>query len=360
MRHLSTIFALAFAVVVTSGCGGSDPPPDLDTYFQAQQYANAACNVVDQRLAGQRQMRLYTNGGVALLPVTQGLASYYHRHSLSFSAAMQPQGTTMAYALDTDEASLNRALTSQFPGVDLSDEAALMASDPALYNQVVTYVANFLLRPMVDFASSHSDLGATVTNLIVVPQLERPGGAMISDPGTSLAGLAISPALLAEFSRTMSNDAQIWQGVTLPANFTPMMVLGNNVLTRGRAVDPVLDDLIAAHEFGHTGALVHTMVPQNLMYPGVTPGIDDCTDSLDDEQLTIMSVSYGLGPAAAATALLAKGAGAIPAATPARPLSAAFAPDRLRALLAGDPVAMRAFVELLFHPTPSTSAPAAR
>ena len=123
---------------------------------------------------------------------------------------------------------------------------------------MLTFVANFILKPMVDFASTHSDFGATRDEPDRGRQLERPGGMPIGDPGTSLAGLAISPALLAEFARTMPDEAQIWQGVNLPAGFTPMMVLGNNVLARARAVDPVLDDLIAAHEFGHTGALVHT------------------------------------------------------------------------------------------------------
>ena len=99
---------------------------------------------------------------------------------------------------------------AHFPGVDLNDDAALM-SDPVLCNQIVTFVANFMLKPMVDFANTHSDLGGGVTNLIVVGQLERPGGSPIGDPGTSLAGLAISPALLTEFARTMPDEAEIWR-----------------------------------------------------------------------------------------------------------------------------------------------------
>ena len=93
--------------------------------------------------------------------------------------------------------------------------------------------------------------------------------------------------------------------MNLPANFTPMMVLGNNVLQQARVVDPVLDDLVTAHEFGHSGALVHSMVPLNLMYPSVTPHVDDCTDGLDDAQLTTMATTYGLGASAASGALLA-------------------------------------------------------
>ena len=82
----------------------------------------------------------------------------------------------MAYALDTDETALVRALIAAFPGVDFSDEAAVMVGSRSLYNQVVTFVANFMLKPMVDFANTHSDVGGAVTNLIVVAELERPGG----------------------------------------------------------------------------------------------------------------------------------------------------------------------------------------
>src|SRR5678815_747886 len=93
------------------GCGGgSDGPPDLTAYFKTTPYANAGCNAVDQRLSGQRPLRLYTNGNVALLPTTQGLASYYQRHALAFVTDAAAETTTMAYALDTDEASLDLSL----------------------------------------------------------------------------------------------------------------------------------------------------------------------------------------------------------------------------------------------------------
>ena len=356
MRYLNRcLIAVAIVGGGVVGCGGSDGPPDLTVYFKATPYTNPACNAVDQRLAGLRPMRLYTNGNVVLPPATQGLANYYARHSLTFSTDVAPASTTMAYALDTDTTSLDRALVAAFPGVDLSDEAALMASDPATYNQVVTFVANFLLKPMVDFASTHSDMGNAVTNLILVSNLERPGGDPISAPGTSLAGLSISPALLAQFALTMSDDAAIWQGVNLPPNFTPMVVLGDNVLRQARIVDPVLDDLVTAHEFGHSGALVHSMVARNLMYPSVSPGFDDCTNSLDDAQLTIVATTYGLGTSAASGALLANR----PAATlPGNRALASFTPDNLRSIRAGDRTAMRAFVARLFH-LPGSALPGA-
>ena len=143
----------------------------------------------------------------------------------------------------------------------------------------------------------------------------------------------------------MTDDAMTWQGVDLPTGFTPMMVLGNSVLARARKLNPNLNDLIPAHQFGHTGALVHTSVPGNLMYPNVTPGFDDCTDWLDDAQLATMRSAYGLGTLAG-DAPLANRADAAPAPGPSR-IGAAFPPDRLRALLAGNRGAMRSFVERL-------------
>lgn len=344
MRKLS-LLASVVAVCGFIGCGGSDGPPDLTGYFKTTPYTNPSCNSVDQRLAGERPMELFFNGKVGLTPVTQGLASYYARHSLSFATDTAPQNVTMTYALDTDSTSLGLALVTAFPGVDFNDEAALMA-DPVLYNQILTFAANFIFKPLIDFAATHMDRGGAVTNLVVLPHLERPGGASVSQPGTSLAGLSVSPALLAQFAMTMSDDAKVWAGVNLPPNFTPMMVLGDDVLSAARIVDPVLDDLIAAHEFGHSGALVHSMVERNLMFPSVTPGYDDCTDSLDDAQLTLMATTYGLGTSAATGALLANGSAPAPATAP-RPTS--FKPDRLRAMLTGDRTATRAFIEMLFH-----------
>jgi hypothetical protein len=335
----------ASVCIGAAGCG-SDASDDLERYFRVDPYPNAACNKVDQSLAGRRQLRLFFNGGVHVEPVARGLANYYHRHSLSFFTDTEPQATTMAYALDTDRNALGIALVANFPDVDFNDEAALMA-DRALYDRVLTFAANFLLKPMVDFASAHSEAAGAITNVIVVPQLERPGNEkLLSDSTKSLAGLAISPALLAVFASSQSDEAKMWQGVQLPSAFSPMMVLGDDVLTKVRASAPDLQDLVVAHEFGHTGALTHTTVPRNLMYPSVSPG-DDCTDSLDDSQLATMSVTYGLGPAARTAPLVERVAPPLPAVRSR--ILPSFTPDRLRALLAGDQQALRSFVDMLFQ-----------
>jgi len=92
---MRTSLVLASLVVAVSGIGsGCDsdgpPPPPLADYFEATPYTQAACNAVDDRLVGERPMRLFYSGSVQMLPVTQGLASYYHRHSLSFVTPAQP------------------------------------------------------------------------------------------------------------------------------------------------------------------------------------------------------------------------------------------------------------------------------
>jgi hypothetical protein len=353
MRRLTTLLASLclslIAALAVAGCDSSGPenPSDPAAYFVTTPYANPACNVVDQELAGQRQMHLYTHGA-SIATYTQGLARYYQRHSLSFVTPAPAEDTSMSYALNTNQIELTAKLQAAFPGVDLNDEAALMA-DPVLWNQIVTYLANLLLAPMVDFATAHSQDGQSVTNFVVIPDLERPGGSKVFGPGEQLAGLSVSPALLAAFAQDpSSSDAQFWQGVAFPDGFTPMTVLGDKVLQTVKSSAPELMDLVAAHEFGHSASLVHRQEVGNLMYPGVTPGVDDCTNSLDQDQLASMRTALGLETAAGG-ALLAAGAPATPA--PAARTRPAFTPAHLRALVAGDQQALRPLLAPLLVPS---------
>ena len=164
-------------------------------------------------------MRLFVHGDVDLLSATQGLARYFQRHSLSFVTPAQPEETTMGYALDTDEAGLMKATVAAFPDVDFSDKDALMA-DPVLWARLQGFIVNHIFQPLIDFETAHA-AGANVTNLVVLPNVERPGGSSISEPGSSTAGLSVSPALLAEFARAMTSDGDLWRQVDLPDGFTP-------------------------------------------------------------------------------------------------------------------------------------------
>jgi hypothetical protein len=320
-----------------AGCDGNDPDSGFDHYFAARGYTEAACNVPDPRLKGRREVRIFTQGVDAPI-FTRPLQRYYLRYGLTFFSTQAVQVVDQKYALDTDEYELNKALEKQFPGVDLND-MSLMMKDPALYQQIVKAVMNFMFRPLIEFARKHA-AGTQVTNLVLVPQILRPGGADLSPTGGEVAGLAISPALLQRFQGADIPEGAAWKELDLPADFTPMMFLDGKLLGQILSGAPVLVDLVAAHEFGHTGGLVHRQEPHNLMLPGVAPGVNTCRDSLDDDQIDTMRESLGL---AVTAPLVVKGERADPRAQ----LQQVLPPAELGAILHGDRATLIRFVRRL-------------
>jgi hypothetical protein len=320
------------------GCGGDDDQQSLDRFFDPQpDYGKTACLTRDDTLAGRRELRLFFNGRSDVEGATRGLARYYQRHGLSFFTASEPQPIAAAFAIDTDTKALGRELARAFPGVDFTNGAAVMA-DPVLWSQVLDATVNFMLRPMIDFAQAQGTVGSATTNLVLVPQIERPGGERLTPVGQEIAGLAISPTLLAVFSRADSPEGEIWRGVNLPGDFTPMMFLGSNVLRELAAAHSDLRELVVAHEFGHTNALVHRSEGQNLMNPGLSPGQNDCQDALADDQLATMRANLQLG-GAGQTLLVSDHPASV---RPDEVVDAIpFSPADLRDLLDGDRRAIR-------------------
>jgi hypothetical protein len=354
MRSVAHPWGLLVCGVLASSCGAGTADPDLEQLFVSAPYGRAECDDSDGRLAGQREVRLFQGGDLAgddgdLSNLTRGLARYYRRHSLSFFTRGAPRPTSTAYALDTDQAALDSALQAAFPGVDVGDEASLMA-DPALWNEVVQFTASFLLRPMVDFVRANSTGAEDVTSIVLVPELERPGGSGLGGTGATLAGLAISPPLLAELARTMSDEWKTWQSVGLPTDFSPVMFLGRNAIRSLARQDPELRELVVAHEFGHTGGLAHAAVAGNLMFPSSTVGRDDCTNSLTDVQLAALRTNLGLAPETGALTGRRGTELDHDAAHPPRPR---FSPADLRSLRAGDAHALRRLLGSLVHDEPA-------
>ncbi|HXI55487.1 MAG TPA: hypothetical protein VNO55_05480 [Polyangia bacterium] len=357
LRRLGLALALVIAATPTLGCG-SDDPPTLDSYFADSPYGVAACDAVDNQLQGQREIQLYVNGTVNLSSATQGLQRYYRRHGLQFFATRQPQSIPQSYALDYDNTALNAALAKEFPGVDVSDDQALM-KDPVLYQKVLAFAVNYIFKPLVDFATAHSTEGTAVTNLVMVPHVARAGGTSVLGPGEMLAGLSLSPALLAEFVVMDTPEGRVWQGINLPPSFTPMVFLDASALSLGAARDPVLRDLIAAHEFGHSAGLVHRPVQDNLMSPGVIPGVSTCGEGLDPDQIAKMkSTLFGPTTSQALTLVPPPGAPAVPDARPdANPRRFLLPPEQFPALLRGDPQALRTLAAPFMVTLPSAAAP---
>ncbi|HEY0715430.1 MAG TPA: hypothetical protein VGF45_22300 [Polyangia bacterium] len=336
--------------VLLLGAGGcaDDDYDQFRTYFAAEPYGPTECNEKDALLSGRRELRLYQSGNDDLAEVTRGLQRYYRRHGLSFYMTTPPEPLTLDYALDTDNGTLQRQLIERFPGVDFNDEAKVMA-DPALYDQILTFTLNFLFKPVTTFARAHV-VGPGVTNVVLLHQLERPGFDKVFPPGGALAGLAISPPLLQTFVSSGLEEGRIWEGIDLPPDFTPMMFLDGTVLGLLGKHASVVRDLVVAHEFGHTTALVHREQPENLMFPNVAIGRSSCSDSLTGDQLTTMRTALGFSPVRQALVQVddprEKNLGRDNALSHAQ----RFAPRRFVAMLRGDPPATRELLAPFVHP----------
>jgi hypothetical protein len=324
---------LACALLVTA-CGETE---DFSYYFDAQPYGIPACDQPDARLAGRRLVRLFTHRSVDISDGSRPLARYYRRYGFTFHTDRPAVVTEMPYALDTDLNALNDLLGQEFPGVNLDDEAALMR-DPELYGRILKRVGNFMMRPMVEFAREHGTQGGAVTNLVVLRDLVRPGGAPLGPPGSSPAGVAVSPDLIAALVAEGAGGAGAWPDVDFPPGFTPMLFLHGILIGQLSAIDPEVRDLIAAHEFGHTAGLVHREKEGNLMVPFAIVGRNRCTDSLEPDQVTTFRAGVGLDrPAVVSSARLVG--------DPRR----AVPPARLAAALAGDAEALGAMLAPLLH-----------
>ena len=327
------------ALALTAGCGGDEDPPDLARYFQAEPYLNSPkCSTVDGQLTGRREMRLYRAGRGDLAGCSQGLQRYYLRHSLQFFTAAPEEEISLPYAVDNRGYALEKALLEQFPGVDLNDEAALM-KDPVLWASIERFAVNFMLRPMIDFARTHSQSGQKVTNMVVVSELFAANVASTEN----VLGLAISVPLLTA-QQVEEPGSFNWKDSDLPPDFSPMFFL------HGRATNELLvkigrqaRDITVAHEFGHTAGLVHevgTDDEDNLMYPRVRQS-SDCDDGLYPEQLALMRQTLGVGPAPeTVVARVVR-----PEADDPRPRTP-LRPGDLRALLDGDVTPLRRLLHL--------------
>ena len=326
--------SLLGCALLLAACGEDE---DLTYYFEAKPYGVPACDNPDPKLEGRRLVRLFTHRTVEVTDASRPMARYYRRFGFTFFTDRSAVLTEMSYALDTDIGDLNALLAQEFPGVDINDEAALMR-DPVLYGRILKSAGNFMMRPMVEFARQQGNQGAGVTNLVVLPGLIRPGGASLGPPGSSPAGIAISPSLIAALAAQGTDAAGAWPEIDFPAGFTPMLFLHGILIGRLSSIDPEVRDLIAAHEFGHTAGLVHREVEGNLMFPFAIIGRNRCTDSLEPDQFATFRANVGLDPPS--RALLAR---------PERDPRLVLPPARFTALLAGDGEALASLLAPLLH-----------
>lgn len=340
MRRWPGILIVAPALALAAAGCGDDEAPDLASYFAAEPYQNnPVCSTVDGQLSGRRHMRLYRSGVGDMQGCTQGLQRYFLRHSLQFFTTAPEEEIALPYAVDNRGPALEQALLDRFPGINLRDEAALM-QDPARWMEIQRFAVNFTLRPMIEFARTHSQLGQRATNMVLIRELF----AVSTPSADNVLGLATSLPLLAAH-QVEDPGAFSWKDTDLPADFTPMFFLNARAMYELLKVGRQIRDVTVAHEFGHTAGLVHevgTDDEENLMYPRVRMS-SDCDDGLYPEQLALMRRTLGVGPPETVVARVLR-----PATTEDRPRSL-MTPGDLGALLQGDVSPLRRLLSPAAH-----------
>lgn len=297
--HLAPLFLLGG--VALAGCGGDGGPADTPaSYFDGSEYEAADCNQRDGQLMIERPLDLFQNARGDLHLHTRALQRYYRRHDLTFVTPAVATRADMEYALDTNLTVLEAALEKRFPEIDFSDDDPVVPEGQQ--HEIDVFVANYVMAPVIKFAQEHGRAGAGRTNVVLLQQLVRRGGQSIVGEGKTLAGLAVSPVLIKALIESNDEQAQLWQDVQLPEGFTPMLFLDGAALDRFAKDDPIVRDLVVAHEFGHTGGLLHRNRPLNLMKPLVTP-LDACTQRLDPDQILTLRAAFGLDPPVTVQAL---------------------------------------------------------
>jgi hypothetical protein len=293
--------ALLMALLATAGCGdtGQPPPPDLARYFDASGSAGDSCTQ-NGSLAGRREVRLFVAGnGTELLAAAQGLARYFRRFGLDFFTQAPEQRITLDFIIDNRAQPLRAAAANEFPGVNIEDPT--LPSDPLLWPKVRKFAMNFQLRPVQEFLRAHGQAGQDVTNIVVVPALEAARGTL---PSTAI-GMSLSRPLLTAIGKQPAVEPSPLLDVDLPASFTPTIFLSASMLQKMGLDDPSGRDRAVAHELGHTGGLLHQQEVDdldNLMFPSVRRGVNECAEQLTETQLAVLRKTLGLDPLSTAIA----------------------------------------------------------
>lgn len=312
-RRVVLATACLTSLTCATGCvfGGDDDeegnfaaikPQDSNQYtgdFQAQPYGVSACDAHDGKLRGKRELRVFSTGEFATATYTRALARYYARHDLTFFTRYPTFALDMPYVIETDEARLESALRKRFPKVNFDTEV-FMGTEAELA-AIQAAAAELVMKPLLTFVQKYGQQDPSITNVILMNEIASTNP--VEDEDAILAGLAISPELLKTLRETGDESAAIWQGVPLPATFNAMVFVDANLLRNLK--QPTVLDLVIAHEFGHSGGLVHVEEESNLMTPTTGPTNSSCDQTLTDVQLERMATTFRVGPGPVVQALRA-------------------------------------------------------
>jgi hypothetical protein len=249
-------------------------PGDEATYDYLFQYMPLAnCGPINPEALGDRtELRIFQGDGISDQDVIRylgGLRRYYDRYGIHMFTRHSVIRVPLDHALSLNSAVLVQEVRAQ-TGVDLSQSLSLTSEQTAM-------VGHAAFHNVIEFFNRYAIPTTKMINIVLLRQIVGSG----ADPGESqlmvhaVAGLGLSPALLASFPSTDPSAALYgWVGVQ---DFTPTAFIGVDVTD---AVG-VLPDVVISHEVGHCYGLAHDTTSGDLMTPAETT----CVLSLNDAQL---------------------------------------------------------------------------
>jgi hypothetical protein len=227
---------------------------------------------------------LYRGLGVrddAVVEQSQALQRYYEPHNLWFFTDVPSAKHELAYPMDGSDQEIAAALAQ----AGIPNDRPLTAEEEVLANQIA---GDIIFAPLRAFITSTGMPRASRVNIVVVSRIVAPSLESSLDSPLEIAGLGLSPALLAAVTAE-DPQSDLYALLALPPDFTPTLFVASEI-TRKYTTRP--DNLIA-HEMGHALGLVHADPYGNLMTQGSPI---DCRAVLDADQTASISLPHLLSP----------------------------------------------------------------
>jgi hypothetical protein len=208
---------------------------------------------------------------------TRSAHAYYHEYGLDLTTTKEASPTELEYAI---------AGTRQ----ELEEAGRIVPAEGNRAEELAARrVSDLMFGPVRSFIRSHSAPGTV--QVVVLRNVASPGVLELirENLGGTLAGIGLSPALLAYLGSDSSLSLQ--RQLALGESFTPTLFVGHEVVagnSEGR--------LVLAHELGHALGLPHATSQGNLMASRPTGKL--CEPMLEADQLARIASNQTLAPSA--------------------------------------------------------------